>query len=118
MTVAEIGAGNGRFAVRLAARVGNSGLVYANDIDPKALKFMHNRILNEQISNLVIIKGEINHPHLPENEMDLVCLVNTYDDLSHPIELLKNCRSSLKSNGSSRSWYLIPTKWETFRVMP
>ena len=37
MTVAEIGAGRGRYAVQLAVRVGQTGKVYAEDIDGEAL---------------------------------------------------------------------------------
>ena len=38
--VGEIGAASGRFAVKVAARVGHTGKVFANDIDEHAINFM------------------------------------------------------------------------------
>jgi SAM-dependent methyltransferase len=99
MTVAEIGAGNGRFAVRLAGRVGEDGKVYANDIDPEALRFMRNRIREERIANMTVIEGGLTDPRLPRGELDLACIVNTYDDLSHPVELMRNTLPALKPGG-------------------
>jgi SAM-dependent methyltransferase len=99
MNVAEIGAGNGRFAVRLADRVGEGGRVYANDIDPEALRFMRKRIREEQIENMIVIEGKLTDPRLPRGELDLVCIVNTYDDLSRPVELMRNILPALKPAG-------------------
>ncbi len=44
MVIGEVGAGWGRFTIHLARRVGNSGLVYANDIDKGALSTLEQRI--------------------------------------------------------------------------
>src|ERR1700723_769386 len=41
--VADIGAGSGWFTVRAARRVGTGGLVYAVDINPAAIKYIHGR---------------------------------------------------------------------------
>jgi 2-polyprenyl-3-methyl-5-hydroxy-6-metoxy-1,4-benzoquinol methylase len=99
MTVGEIGAGNGRFAVKMAAKVGPSGKVYANDIDDKAIRFMKKRCEREQITNMTVIhSGEV-EPGFPAGELDLVYLINTYDHLVDPITLLRNTRSSLKPDG-------------------
>ncbi|MFC1628246.1 methyltransferase domain-containing protein [Gemmatimonadota bacterium] len=43
MTVAEIGAGRGRYIVQLAVRVGEKGKVYAEDINGPALQYCENR---------------------------------------------------------------------------
>ena len=43
MVLAETGAGRGRFAVHLAVRVGESGKVYAEDIDAAALGHLEER---------------------------------------------------------------------------
>ena len=36
---------------------------------------------------------------LPENHFDVICIVNTYDDLSSPVELMRNTARSLKPHG-------------------
>ena len=99
MTVGEIGAGNGRFAVKVAARVGPSGTVYANDIDPKAIRFMQERCKQEQINNMTVIHSGEMEPGFPAGALDLVYLINTYDHLEDPVALLRNTRGSLKLDG-------------------
>jgi ubiquinone/menaquinone biosynthesis C-methylase UbiE len=99
MVIGEVGAGNGRFAVKVAARVGNGGLVYANDIDPEALDFMADRIERESITNMVVIHGGVVDPGFPPGELDLVYLINTYDHLSDPVTLLRNVATGLKPDG-------------------
>ncbi|UCF06544.1 MAG: methyltransferase domain-containing protein [bacterium] len=99
MHVGEIGAGNGRFAVKVAARVGHAGMVYANDIDPKAVRFMERRCKREQITNMIVIQSGEVQPRFPEGKLDLVYLVNTFDHLSDPVTLLGNTLKSLKPGG-------------------
>jgi ubiquinone/menaquinone biosynthesis C-methylase UbiE len=99
MVIGEVGAGNGRFAVKVADRVGEHGLVYANDIDPEALSFMAERIEREQITNMVVIHGGEVAPGFPPGELDLVYLINTYDYISDPVTLLENMLPSIKPDG-------------------
>jgi SAM-dependent methyltransferase len=58
MVIGEVGAGNGRVAVKAAAIVGENGRVYANDIDDKTIKFMKNRCKIENI-DIFHVKKEI-----------------------------------------------------------
>jgi SAM-dependent methyltransferase len=112
MVVGEIGAGNGRFAVKVAARIGSAGRVYANDIDPKAIRFMEKRCREEEITNLTVIHGKELEPGFPEGQLDLVYLINTYDELSDPVSLLRNSRTSLKPGGHLGVIVYDPTKFE------
>lgn len=99
MAVAEIGAGNGRFAVRLAKRVGEAGRVYANDIDPRALGFMRKRCLDEKITNMIVVEGKETDPNLPPAALDAVILANTLHMVKEPLPLLKNIIPALKPGG-------------------
>ena len=99
MVIGEIGAGNGRLAVKMARRVGKNGKVYANDIDEKALNFMQSRVQRENIANMNVIKGEVADPRFPPGELDLVYIVNTYEHLEQPVEILKNLSPALKPEG-------------------
>jgi ubiquinone/menaquinone biosynthesis C-methylase UbiE len=99
MVIGEVGAGNGRFAVKVADRVGERGLVYANDIDPEALRFMAERIERESITNMVVLHGGEVEPGFPPGELDLVYLINTYDHLSDPVTLLRNVAPGMKPTG-------------------
>jgi len=99
MHVGEIGAGNGRFAVKVAATVGNNGMVYANDIDPRAIRFMKRRCKREQIDNMKVIQSDQVQSGFPKGKLDIVYLINTYDHLTNPVTLLRNTLISLKPDG-------------------
>ncbi len=99
MVVGEIGGGNGRFAVKVARRVGDSGRVYANDIDLKAVRFMSQRCERDNIKNMQVILSRPTNPNFPRNKLDLVYVINTYDYFTDPVRLLSNTRYSLKPDG-------------------
>lgn len=94
--VADIGAGSGWFTVRAAKRVGDSGEVYAVDINPEAIRYIDDRIRKEQIRNVKTIQGRADNPLLPANEVDAVLLLKTYHEVAKPVTLLRNLRASLR----------------------
>ncbi len=99
MYVGEIGAGNGRFAVKVAKRIGDSGRIYANDIDLKAVRFMIQRCERENIKNMQVILSRTTYPNFPRNKLDLVYVINTYEHFTDPVRLLANTRYALKPDG-------------------
>ena len=111
MVVGEIGAGNGRFAVKVSERVGPFGRVFANDIDAEATRFMERRCRSEQISNMTVIHSQQNEPGFPDGELDLVYIINTYDELSDPVTLLRNAKASLKPEGRLAVIVYDPSKF-------
>jgi len=69
--IGEIGAGRGRYAVRLAVRVGKTGKIYANDILESKLDYLKFRCKRDNIPNLITILGELTDPRFPEGELDM-----------------------------------------------
>jgi precorrin-6B methylase 2 len=120
MVIGEVGAGNGRFAVKVAQRVGQDGLIYANDIDKKALDFMKKRLKHENINNMVIVEGDAVDPHFPLSTLDMVYIINTYHVLDQPVELMKNIAPSLKPNGRLVIMVMDPEKidYSTWHATP
>ncbi len=96
MVIADIGAGSGYFTLKMAKRVGDSGLIYANDIDEKSLKILDEDCKKRGINNVNIIKGEQNDPLLPKNKMDLVLMVHVMNYLKNPVLFLKNIKPCMK----------------------
>jgi cyclopropane fatty-acyl-phospholipid synthase-like methyltransferase len=94
-TVADIGAGSGWFTVRAAQRVGDSGHVYAVDINPEAIQHIDARAEKEQLHNVKTILSKPDDPLLPENSVDSVLMLKTYHEIAHPITLLRKLRLSL-----------------------
>jgi len=99
MVVAEIGAGRGRYAVQLAVRVGETGKVYAEDIDAAALKHLESRCGRWGLRNVEAILGEVKDPKLPEASLDLIFIISSYHHFDDPVALLQNARPALKPGG-------------------
>lgn len=99
MTVADIGAGEGYYTVRLASRVGASGRVVGQDIFPKVRDKLSTRILRENLDNVSVKLGEPNDPKLPANSFDRIFLVHMYHEVSDPFEFLWRLRPSLRVGG-------------------
>jgi SAM-dependent methyltransferase len=95
--VADIGAGSGWFAVRAAKRVGNTGIVYAVDINPESISYIDRRTRRDGIRNLRAILSEEDDPRLPPSSVDSVLLLKTYHEVAHPVLLLENLRRSLRN---------------------
>lgn len=98
-TVADVGAGTGYYTVRIAARVGPTGRVYANDIQPLMLMSLERRLAREHIANVKTVLGAVDDPRLPEGQIDLALLVDVYHELSEPQRMLQHLRTALKPDG-------------------
>lgn len=96
--VADIGAGTGYFSIRISPHV-SKGKVFAVDIQPEMLAILTKKIKNEKLDNVTTILGDITQPNLPVNTIDVVLLVDTYHEFSHPFEMMKSIYNALKKNG-------------------
>jgi rhodanese-related sulfurtransferase len=76
--IADVGAGEGFFTVRLAKAVGDTGRVYAVDISQQALRSLRTRVDQEGIRNVEVVEGVADDPKLPENTLDAALIVNAY----------------------------------------
>lgn len=95
-TVADIGAGSGWFTVRAARRVGESGKVFAVDINPEAADYVNERAKKENLHNIQTIVSKPDDPELPATSTDAVLLLKTYHEVEHPITLLQKLRPALR----------------------
>ena len=99
MTVADIGAGEGYYTVRLAERVGAQGRVLAQDIDRDALSRLGSRVESERLDNVSIKLGAPDDPRLPQNSFDRVFLVHMYHEVTEPYAFLWRLRPALREGG-------------------
>jgi SAM-dependent methyltransferase len=95
-SVADIGAGSGWFTVRAARRVGETGSVYAVDINPEATRYIENRAQKEGLHNVKTILSKSDDPELPANKIDSVLLLKTYHEVDKPVALLRNLAVALR----------------------
>ena len=96
MTVADIGAGSGYYTVRLARRLGPSGRVIAQDIVPRYLRELRERVTRERLDNVTLARGEPHDPRLPPASVDLALLVHMYHEIEQPYALLYNLLPALR----------------------
>jgi SAM-dependent methyltransferase len=94
--VADIGAGSGWFTVRAAARVGPSGVVYAEDINPKSVDYITQRAAREKLGNVRPVLGLVADTKLPNNSVDAVLILKTYHEFAQPIPLMEKLKLSLR----------------------
>ncbi|WP_394727841.1 class I SAM-dependent methyltransferase [Altererythrobacter sp. GH1-8] len=99
MTVADIGAGEGYYTVRLAERVGEGGRVLAQDIDRDALERLGNRVERERLDNVSIKLGKPDDPQLPVDSFDRIFLVHMYHEVTEPYAFLYRLWPALAEGG-------------------
>jgi SAM-dependent methyltransferase len=99
MVVADVGAGTGFMTMRLARRVGPTGKVYANELQPAMLEIIRDKVRQQQLSNVEIVQGTQEDAKLPDSAIDLVLLVDVYHEFWRPQEMLRSIRRSLKPGG-------------------
>ena len=97
--VADLGAGSGYFTFRIAPKVGKAGSVLAVEIQDEMVETLRRRISAQKISNVEVVKGAENDPHLPANSVDLVLMVDVYHELAYPFEVMTAVRKALKPGG-------------------
>jgi SAM-dependent methyltransferase/C-terminal processing protease CtpA/Prc len=99
LVVADVGAGSGYMTVRLARRVGPTGKVYANDLQPEMLRVLREKLRTDRVSNVEPIQGAEDDARLPEGAIDLAIMVDVYHEMGRPQAMLQSLRRSLKPNG-------------------
>jgi ubiquinone/menaquinone biosynthesis C-methylase UbiE len=98
MSIADIGAGEGYYTVRLSPMVGARGRVLAQDIVPDTIRNLAQRVQRERLDNVAIKLGEPNNPLLPPASFDRVFMIHMYHEIGRPSEFLWNLRAALKAD--------------------
>jgi len=95
MRVADIGAGDGYYTVRLARRLGRGATIYAEDITRDYLNRLESRLRREGIGGVTLVLGEPRNPKLPPAAVDVAILGHVYHEIENPYEFLYRLRPSL-----------------------
>jgi SAM-dependent methyltransferase len=100
MSVADIGAGEGYYTVRLSPIVGRQGRVLAEDIVPATIRALAQRVQRERLDNVAIKLGQQNDPQLPDGSFERILMIHMYHEIQRPSEFLWHLRDDLKPSGS------------------
>jgi ubiquinone/menaquinone biosynthesis C-methylase UbiE len=102
MTVLEIGCGSGAYTTHISRAVGNKGIVYALDIQPKMLQRLQNKlnkIENKDITNIKTILGNAYELPFGDHSIDLVCMITVLQEIPDKLRSLKEVKRVLKTKG-------------------
>jgi SAM-dependent methyltransferase len=99
MTVADIGAGEGYYTVRLARRVGPNGRVLGQDIIAEVIDALGRRITRGNWENVSVKLGTPDDPKLPDASFDRVFMIHMYHEITEPYAFLWRLYPALKAKG-------------------
>ncbi len=95
--VADIGAGEGYYTVRLARRLDGAGAIYATDVKAKYLKGLEERLRREAILGVTLVLSGPDDPRLPPGSTDVAILAHVYHEIARPYEFMYRLRAALAS---------------------
>ena len=96
--IADVGAGEGFYTVRIARAVMPGGRVVAEDIDEKALAKLRERADREHVENVEVVLGTVDDPKLP-TQLDAAFIHNAYHEMTAHQAILARIRESLRPGG-------------------
>ncbi len=99
MTVADIGAGTGYYARRMAPLVGSTGTVYAVDVQPEMIQMLTDRARKAGLGNIKPVLATQDNVKLPDSSIDLAIMVDVYHELEFPFEVMESLVRALKPGG-------------------
>ena len=105
--IADLGAGSGFFTTRIAKAVGPDGRVYAVDVNPISIRELKES-LGTDTTNVDVIRGDENDPHLPEGRLDGLLVVNAYHEFAEYRAILEHVRKALSPAACSSSSNRFP----------
>jgi ubiquinone/menaquinone biosynthesis C-methylase UbiE len=99
LRVADVGAGDGYYTVRLARRLGRGATIYAQDVEPRYVDRLAARLARDGVAGVTLVRGTPADPRLPGRSVDLAILAHMYHEIEHPYEFLYRLYAALAAGG-------------------
>ncbi len=96
MTVADIGAGDGYYVSHLVPLLGDSGRVFAVDVEPRYLAMLRDRVRQARWTTVDVRAGAGHDPRLPDASVDVALMIHMYHEITQPYGLLYHLAYALK----------------------
>lgn len=108
--VADLGAGNGYFAIPIAR--GTKNVVYAVDIEPKMLAMLKDNAEKEQIDNIDYVISDLEDIQLPDNAVNKVLVSLVIHEVTNLETAINEIKRILKPGGEVLiiEWKAIETE--------
>lgn len=98
-TIADIGSGSGYFSLRFASAVGDTGRVFAVDVDPDMIRHLNRRLRDAGVHNVQTVLADADDPLLPDASVDRFVVVDTWHHIGEPKHYLGLMKRMLKPGG-------------------
>lgn len=117
--VADVGAGDGDWSFRLAERVGETGHVYATEVDEDELDKIRRRIENGNYTNVTAVEGSQERAGLAAECCDAILLRLVYHHFTDPSVMRADLRRALRPEGRLAIIDIVPQKlWRRLPEVP
>ena len=117
-TIAEIGAGHGCMAVRMAEKVGPEGRLYATEIDRDELTEILRRANDAGLVNVTVVKATDTETGLKADCCEGIYMTDVYHHFAEPIATDKSIFAALKPGGKLLVADFYPTSLFAFWTTP
>ena len=97
--VADLGSGGGYFTYPIADAVGETGRVYALDVDESLLAYVASQSEKRGLPQIETILAPEDGPGLADGSVDLIFLSNVFHHLPDQVQYFRNARATLRSGG-------------------
>src|SRR5260370_26290883 len=97
--VADVGAGDGRWAFAAARAVGSTGKVFATEIDKEKLAKLRADVGKRKLQNVAVVESKEADTSLPAECCQAIFLRRLYHHLTKPMEFDAALVRSLKAGG-------------------
>lgn len=97
--VADVGSGDGDYTLPLATAVGDSGRVFAVDINAERLGELNDRMRDEGLENITTVLSVYDNPMLPLRAFDAVLVRNAYHEFTASGSMLGHIAAALRPGG-------------------
>ena len=114
MVVADVGAGDGKWTVAMAARVGAQGRVFSTEIAPNRLDDIRRAAVAAKLTNVTVVQGAAEASNLPDNCCDAIFLRNVYHHFKRPDEMNQSLWRALRPGGRLAVIDFAPRSWLWF----
>jgi ubiquinone/menaquinone biosynthesis C-methylase UbiE len=97
-TVLDYGCGPGSYIIPTVELLGKSGMIYALDIHPLAIKSIRGIVAKKRLTNVETIQSDCK-TGLPDTSVDVALLYDVFHGLGDPNGVLAELHRVLKPNG-------------------
>ena len=111
MKVAEIGAGEGRIAVRVAQHVGPTGRLYATELETWQLEAIRSAAAAASLNSIDVLRAGEHSTNLPDACCEVIYMRRVYHHLSDPASIDKSLFAALAPGGRLVIIDMLSPRW-------